>query len=65
MLNLLILIENVTIQERFDEKTNKSSYILLEHKSEKYQPALAIEDENGNEDSIITSCQQVHILSVN
>lgn len=43
------LIENVTIQERFDEKTNKSSYVLLEHKSEKYQPALSIEDEAGNE----------------
>ena len=35
------LIENVTIQERFDEKTNKSSLCLLEHKSEKYQPALS------------------------
>ena len=26
------LIENVTIQERFDEATNKSSKIILEHK---------------------------------
>lgn len=43
------LIENVTIQERFDEKTNKSSYVLLEHKSEKYQPALSIEDATGQE----------------
>lgn len=46
------LIENVTIQERFDEKTNKSSYVLLEHKSEKYQPSLSIEDENGNEEAL-------------
>ena len=46
------LIENVTIQERFDEKTNKSSYVLLEHKSEKYQPSLGIEDENGNEEAL-------------
>ena len=46
------LIENITVQERFDEKTNKSSYILLEHKGEKYQPAIAIEDENGNEEAV-------------
>ena len=46
------LIENVTIQERFDEKTNKSTYILLDHKGEKHQPALAIEDEKGNEEAL-------------
>ncbi len=46
------LIENVTIQERFDEKTNKSNFILLEHKNEKYQPALTIEDEEGNEQAM-------------
>jgi DNA-directed RNA polymerase subunit beta' len=46
------LIENATIQERFDEKTNKSTYVLLEHKSEKYQPSLAIEDEQGNEEAL-------------
>ena len=38
------LIENVTVQERYDEATSKSSYIVLEHKSEKYQPALDILD---------------------
>ncbi len=46
------LIEGVTIQERFDEKTNKSSYVLLEHKNEKYQPSLAIEDAQGNEEAL-------------
>ncbi len=46
------LIENVTVQERFDEKTNRSSYVLLEHKGEKYQPALAIVDENDNEEAL-------------
>ena len=46
------LVENVTIQERFDEKTNRASYILLDHKGEKYQPALAIEDAQGNEEAL-------------
>ena len=46
------LIENVSIQERFDEKTNKSIYVILEHKSEKYQPSLSIEDEEGNEQAL-------------
>ena len=43
------LIENATVQERFDETTGKSSYIVLEHKGDKYQPAIAILDNNGNE----------------
>lgn len=46
------LVENVTVQERFDEKTNKSTYMILEHKSEKYQPGIAIEDKNGNEEAL-------------
>jgi DNA-directed RNA polymerase subunit beta' len=45
------LVENITIQERFDEKTNKSAYVLLDHKAEKYQPALGIEDFEGNEEA--------------
>jgi len=36
------LIENVTFQEWFDETTNKSQYIVLEHKTEKYQPAITV-----------------------
>ena len=65
------LIENITIQERFDEKTNKANYILLEHKSEKYQPGLAIQDEYGNEEALyflpagsylsVSENQKVHV----
>ena len=36
------LIENVTFQERFEDATNRSNYIVLEHRSEKYQPAINI-----------------------
>ncbi|MGE0010003.1 MAG: DNA-directed RNA polymerase subunit beta' [Candidatus Babeliales bacterium] len=43
------LIKNITIQERFDEATKKSSNIVLEHRNEKYQPAISIVDKNGDE----------------
>ena len=43
------LVHHVTLQERYDEATGKSNYIVLENKSEKYQPAIAIEDAEGNE----------------
>ncbi|MCA9770047.1 DNA-directed RNA polymerase subunit beta' [Candidatus Dependentiae bacterium] len=43
------LVENITIQERFEEAISKSSRIILEHKSEEYQPAIRIIDEQGNE----------------
>ena len=43
------LIENATVQERFDETTGKSTFIVLEHKGDKYQPAIAILDKDGNE----------------
>ena len=42
------LIDNITVQERFDDATNKSSLIVLEHKDEK-QPALSIIDQHGVE----------------
>jgi DNA-directed RNA polymerase subunit beta' len=45
------LIENVTIQERFDEATKKSNFIVLDHKGEKYQPALSIESPDGTEEA--------------
>lgn len=35
------LVKNVTIQEEFD-KRESSEYQVLEHKSEKYQPAIAV-----------------------
>ena len=43
------LIESVTVQERYDETTKKSNYVILETRGEKYQPALTIIDEDDNE----------------
>jgi DNA-directed RNA polymerase subunit beta' len=43
------LIENVTVQERFDEATGKSSHMVLETRSERYHPAIGIVDVHGNE----------------
>jgi len=43
------LVQNVTIQDRYDEATGRSVKIVLEHKSDKYQPALSIRDANGDE----------------
>lgn len=41
------LVENVTVREYFDEMTGKSNHVLLEHKDERYQPALNIVDKYG------------------
>jgi DNA-directed RNA polymerase subunit beta' len=43
------VIENITIQERFDEATGVSNYVVLDRKGEKYQPAVSILDENNEE----------------
>lgn len=43
------LIENVTMQEISDEATGQSSHMVSESKTEKYQPAVSIVDENDNE----------------
>jgi DNA-directed RNA polymerase subunit beta' len=43
------LAENITLQESFDEVTNKVSYSVLEQKEEKWQPALSIVDASGAE----------------
>lgn len=43
------LIENITYQERFDEATKKSNFVLLETRGEKYQPALSIIGIDGEE----------------
>lgn len=40
--NFVDLIENVTIRERFDEATNKSNSIILEHRNEQYLPAISV-----------------------
>ena len=43
------LIENVTLQERFDETANKMQRVILEQKGDRYHPALSIVDEKGDE----------------
>jgi len=43
------LIENVTMQESFDDATGMSNFTITESRSEKYQPALLIVDKDGNE----------------
>ncbi len=43
------LLENVTVQERFDEATNRSTKMVLEHRSDKYQPAISILNQQGDE----------------
>ncbi len=45
----LDLIENITIQNRFDKATNKSTKVILDHKGEKYQPSISIIDNTGEE----------------
>lgn len=43
------LLPNITIQDQFDEATNRSTKVVLEHKSDKYQPVIRIENEIGEE----------------
>lgn len=43
------LVENITVQERFDKATSHSNRVVLETRGEKYQPALSIVDENGDD----------------
>jgi len=43
------LIENITLQQRFDEASQKMHRVILEHKSDRYQPALSIVDSAGTE----------------
>ena len=43
------IINNITVQEKFDETTNETVKFILEHKSEKHQPALTLVDRDGNE----------------
>lgn len=52
IVNYVDLVENSTVQERFDETTGKSSSIVLEHKGDKFQPAIAIVDKDGNEQAL-------------
>lgn len=43
------LVENVTVQERHDETTNRSAKMVIDHKGDRYQPSLGIVDPEGNE----------------
>ncbi|MBT4855710.1 DNA-directed RNA polymerase subunit beta' [bacterium] len=43
------LVENVTLKETFDDNDNVASRSILEHKGERYQPALSIVDDSDNE----------------
>ena len=43
------LIQNVTLQERFDETANKMQRAILEQKGDRYHPSLSIVDDRGNE----------------
>lgn len=43
------LVDNVTVQERYDEATKKTGFILLETRGEKYQPAVSIVDDADEE----------------
>lgn len=43
------LVENVTVQDRFDEATQRSTKIILDSKSDKYQPAISIVNKAGEE----------------
>lgn len=40
------LVQNVTIQDRYDEGTGRSTKVVLENKSDKYQPALSIQEDD-------------------
>ena len=43
----MLLFKNVLMKQLINQ-----AMLFLEHKSEKYQPALRIEDEEGNEEAL-------------
>lgn len=43
------LVQNATMQERYDDATNHFIRVVLENRSDKYQPALSIKDAQGDE----------------
>lgn len=43
------LVDNVTMQERFDDATQRSTKMVLDHKGDKYQPAISIVTNDGEE----------------
>lgn len=43
------LVDHITMQEEFDETAQTSETVVLEHKGEEHQPAIAVVDERGEE----------------
>ena len=43
------MIDNLTVQERYDEATSRTTRMVVDHKGDKYQPAISIVDEDDNE----------------
>ncbi|MGA9530978.1 MAG: DNA-directed RNA polymerase subunit beta' [Candidatus Babeliales bacterium] len=43
------LVDNVTCQERVEASTKQSSILVIEHREDKLQPAIIIEDKDGKE----------------
>ncbi len=49
--DLIDLVPNVTVQNRYDDATNKLTTILLDHRGDKYQPAAVIHNNKTLESS--------------
>lgn len=47
--NYIDLIENVTVQDRFDEATNRSAKMVIDQKGDKYQPAISVLNKDDEE----------------
>jgi DNA-directed RNA polymerase subunit beta' len=47
--NYVDLIDGVTLQEKVDEATSQTNKIILDHKGDKFQPAISIVDSQGQE----------------
>jgi DNA-directed RNA polymerase subunit beta' len=43
------LVPNITMQEVYEETSRSTSKLVLDHRGERYQPAISIVDEFGNE----------------
>ncbi len=41
------IIQNITVQNRHDETTNKSTTYIMDQRSDKYQPAVSVLDKNN------------------
>ena len=43
------LIDNITVQDQYDEITKRSAKVVIEHKGDTYQPSLSIVNDTGEE----------------